>query len=128
VHFSKERLTFQKETLQVRGWYRRFGLEAERLYNEPDDHIGLELEFLAHLARQGLAALEKNDQVALDQALEAQRGFFSEHLARWAPAWSAQVEKHARTEFYRGIAQMTRGALTHTAAILATKPQSENGT
>jgi TorA maturation chaperone TorD len=30
VYFSVERLTFQRETLQVREWYRRFGFQAEK--------------------------------------------------------------------------------------------------
>ena len=118
VQFSEERLTFQEQTLQVRGWYQRFGLVAEKLYAEPDDHIGLELEFIAHLARLGLAALEENDQSKFNQLLDGQRGFMSEHLKRWGPAWCSQVENHAQTDFYRGIAQLTRGVLQEAAKIL----------
>ncbi|MBI4785625.1 MAG: molecular chaperone TorD family protein [Chloroflexi bacterium] len=111
VQFSEERLTFQEQTLQVRGWYQRFGLAAEKLYAEPDDHIGLELEFVAQLARLGLAALEENDQTKFKQLLDGQRGFLSEHLLKWGPAWCSQVADQAQTDFYRGIALLTRGAL-----------------
>ncbi|HSO27591.1 MAG TPA: molecular chaperone TorD family protein, partial [Anaerolineales bacterium] len=62
VYLTKERLIFQEQTLQVRGWFRRFGLEVENLYHEPDDHIGLELLFLAHLAELSVAALEEGEQ------------------------------------------------------------------
>lgn len=31
VYFNKERLTFQEQTLEVRGWYRRFGLQSQNL-------------------------------------------------------------------------------------------------
>ena len=62
VHFTEERLVFQQQTLQVRGWYSRFGLEVIKLHQEPDDHIGLELEFLAHLANLGLQSLESKTQ------------------------------------------------------------------
>jgi len=118
VYFSEERMVFQIETLQVREWYRRFGLQAEKLHNEPDDHIGLELEFVAHLAKLGLLALEQNDPAAFEQSLDAQRNFLSEHLLRWGPGWCEQVEEKAQNDFYRGIAMLTRGALFQTAQML----------
>ena len=43
------RLLFQRETLDVRYWYRSAGLELARLHHDPDDHIGLELEFVGLL-------------------------------------------------------------------------------
>lgn len=119
VYFSVERLTFQRETLQVREWYRRFGLQAEKLYQEPDDHIGLELEFMAHLARLGLLALEQNDQAKFDQAIDAQKKFLTEHLGHWVLGWCDQVERNARTDFYRGIAMLTSGAVKEVAGVLS---------
>lgn len=118
VYFSEERLTFQKETLDVRNWYKRFGLQADKLYNEPDDHIGLELEFIAHLATQALNALEKHDTAAFDRSLDAQRDFLTEHLLKWVPDWCGQVQSQAHTDFYRGIALLARGALEESAKML----------
>ena len=65
VYFNENRFVFQEQTLQVREWYSRFGLQAERLYREPDDHIGLELGFVAHIASLTLQAIDLNDQVHL---------------------------------------------------------------
>lgn len=47
VHRSEEGLKFDDQTIQVRAAYRELGLQAPRLNKEPDDHIGLELEFMA---------------------------------------------------------------------------------
>ena len=120
VSFSEERLTFQESTLQVREWYRRFGLETKKLHNEPDDHIGLELEFLAHLAKLGVAESQGTAQPPL-KLLDAQREFMTEHVLTWAPDWCGQVQAQARTNFYRGIALMTRGALKQAAGVLEVK-------
>jgi TorA maturation chaperone TorD len=117
VYFSEDRLTFQEETLQVRDWYRRFGLESEKLHHEPDDHIGLEFEFVAHLARCALLALEQNDDARYDEAIEARRQFIAEHPGRWAAGWCGQVEKHARTDFYRGMAMLARGAVAEASSL-----------
>lgn len=116
VYFNEDRLLFQEQTAQVRRWYRQFGLEVQRLNQEPDDHLGLELAFLAHLAQIGLAALEQGQEATLDQLLAAQREFLAAHPLRWVATWYDQVQQHARTDFYRGIARLTVGVLTELAA------------
>jgi len=111
VYFNDERLVFQEQTLQVRKWYRRFGLELENLHKEPDDHIGLEMMFVAHLARLAIQALEDQDDEKFEQALENQRMFLSEHLLQWGPLWCALVQEHAKTDFYQGLGHLTLGSL-----------------
>jgi TorA maturation chaperone TorD len=117
VYFNDERMVFQEQTLDVRAWYRRFGLEAEKLGREPDDHIGLEMSFLAHLARLALEAWQAQDQARFDEILRAQRGFLEEHPLLWAQVWANQVIKHAQTDFYRGLALVTWGALKELAVL-----------
>jgi TorA maturation chaperone TorD len=121
VYFSEERLTFQEQTLQVRNWYRRFGLEAERINREPDDHIGLELLFLSHLAALGIQALDEQDQTRFEELWAAQRDFHQQHLGAWALAWCDLVEGNARTDFYKGLAALTRGALSELSELLEFK-------
>ncbi len=118
VYYSDERLVFQEKTLQVRAWYQRFGLEAQNLHKEPDDHIGLELAFVAHLAHQALIALDQQDRTAFETILAAQREFLSEHLLIWAPQWCDVVQAEAKTDFFRGIALLTRGILTELATTM----------
>jgi putative dimethyl sulfoxide reductase chaperone len=117
VYFNENRLVFQQQTHQVREWYARFGLQIERFNREPDDHIGLELSFIAHLASRALNAQETDPQ-CFDDFVEAQRQFLSEHLLRWGPAWAKLVKQHAGTDFYRGVAHLTHGALLAAADIL----------
>jgi putative dimethyl sulfoxide reductase chaperone len=116
VYFHDEPMLFQEETIQVREWYARFGLQAEMLHSEPDDHAGLELVFLAHLAGLGAAACEAGEAEKLSWLVSAQQEFAAEHPAKWVPAWCDKVVEHARTDFYRGIALVTRGALAELSA------------
>lgn len=116
--FNDGRLLFQEETLQVRQWYRRYGLKAAKLGSEPDDHIALELRFLAFLAEVALEAAQKGDEAALGQAMDAQRQFLSEHVLRWVPLWCERVIEHASGDFYRGVAFLVRGTLTELSAML----------
>ena len=125
VYFSEKRLMFQEQTLQIREWYARFGLQAERINKEPDDHIGLEMLFIAHLASLALQAIEQNDETKLNEILQAQREFLSDHLLRWGPVWAKLVKQHAATDFYRGIAHLTHGALLAIAETLEIKMPKE---
>ena len=108
MYFRKERIIFQEETLEVRNWYRRFGLESVKLYNEPDDHIGLELAFIAHLA--GLA-YEAQDENKFRVLIEAQKEFMTVHTLKWVAGWAALVLEHAKTDFFKGVALVVRGVL-----------------
>ncbi len=118
VYLSEERLLFQKETLDVRRWFHRYGLQAERERNEPDDHIALELSFLNHLAGLALEALAKGDQVSFIELIDAQSRFLAEHLGKWTDRWAALVLKFARTDFYRGAALLVRGAVADLTQVL----------
>lgn len=123
VYFNQNRLVFQQQTIQVREWYARFGLELERLHQEPDDHIGLELSFVAHLASRALEVMD--DMPLFAELLQAQRDFLTDHLLRWGPTWAKLVKQHAETDFYRGLAHLTHGALITAAATLQIKMPKE---
>jgi TorA maturation chaperone TorD len=118
VYFSKERLVFQEQTMDVRAWYRRYGLEVLNLKKEPDDHIGLELLFVGHLAQLGLMALEASNESEYEQTLAAQGDFLAKHLFLWVPLWCQQILEYAQTDFYRGLALIIRGAMIELSCIL----------
>jgi TorA maturation chaperone TorD len=128
VHFGKHRLVFQERTSQVRDWYRRYGLEVENPYLEPDDHIGLELAFLAHLAKLGIETLDEAESTpTFEQLLDAQQAFLREHLLSWVFRWKSLVQEHAKTSFYQGLALLTAGAVGHLAVLLGIPTAEEAG-
>ena len=118
VHRSFEGLLFDEETLAVRAWYQRFGMSAPRVGREPDDHLGLELEFLATLLGASLEALDEDDEH--DATLFAQEAgaFLDAHVRQWAPEFFEVVLAQAQTDFYRGVARLGLGLLEESAAIL----------
>jgi TorA maturation chaperone TorD len=121
VYFNSGRLIFQEETFQVRNWYGRYKLQLENKNREPDDHIGLECLFIAHLAQRGLDALEKQESAEFEALIQAQKDFLSEHLLRWGSAWCDLVDKNAKTDFYRGISHIMRGALAELSSMFDLK-------
>jgi len=118
VYLSRDNLVFEAQTLAVRDFYNRFGLQAPNLRREPDDHLGLELAFMLHLCTLALDALDADDQRRFEWLLGAQRTFLRVHLLRWAPRCLGLVIEHAATDYYRGAAHLALGTLQATAKAL----------
>lgn len=114
VHRSVEGLVFERETLQVRAAYRRFGLRAERMGTEPDDHVAIECAFLAHLCVAALDAVDAGRDAS--HYIDGYREFVREHAARWLPIFFAGMAEHADTRFGRGLALLGHGAVAAAAA------------
>ncbi len=118
VYRSKDHILFERETLEVRQQYQRFGMPIPRLDVEPEDHLGLELRFIAHLCSLGLVALECGRVNAFRHSIEGMRDFINGHLSLWANECLGQVIAHADTAFYRGAAYLTQGCIEETRKIL----------
>ena len=116
VYTSRERLIMQEARDQVLGVYNAKGLCLTESTEIPEDHIALELEFLAHLCRETLNA--GDDRVRVSTLLREQKEFLEQHPGKWAPAFCADIEKCATTGFYRAVGKITLGFLNMDQAIL----------
>lgn len=119
VYLSEEKLLFDGGTFAVRDAYARHGLAAPRLNREPDDHIGLELQFLATLLTRALDAEDAGDTPGAAHLLAEHDAFFTDHLLPFAPEFFARVEQHATTSFHRGLGVLGADAVALVAAELA---------
>ncbi len=122
VYRSKTKLTFQEPTLQVRELYERFGMRAPAIHREPDDHLGLELAFVATLSDLAAQAAAAGDCAQLARCFEAQKDFLRGHLLAWSPACLELVDKHAQTGYYRGAALLALGSLAESARLCGAGP------
>lgn len=111
VHRSDEHLLFEPVTMEVRASYAAFGLAAPRLNKEPDDHIGLELGFLATLCVRALDALDTGDDAELARLVDGVVTFLGEHLLAWGPECLTQAAGASTTFFYQGVAALGLGTL-----------------
>lgn len=107
VHTSPEGVMMQEAHNQVLRLYQEEGLKRDPASKEPEDHIAFELEFMAYLCRKATDALD-TDPVAAHGYLEKQKTFLNGHLVRWVPKFCEQLAQGTRSDFYRGIALMTR--------------------
>lgn len=70
------------------------------------DHIGVELEFMHHLANAELQALKDDNTNAVKELRETQHEFLNKHLLQWAPMYLINMKYEARTPLYYDGAEM----------------------
>jgi TorA maturation chaperone TorD len=93
---------------QVREFYRLFDLVAADWRLRPDDHLVLELQFLAALFRD-----------SHPQALAEAARFLDTHLLRWLPLFGQRVAARCATPFYAGAARLSAAYCDELRDLLA---------
>ncbi|MDI3317630.1 MAG: molecular chaperone TorD family protein [Bacillota bacterium] len=94
-------------TLDVLAAYREAGLEPAEGIDDVPDHLGMELEFMAHLAREESEGWRAADPDTARSFQERERRFLTGHLAVWVPDFCRAVRREADLPFYRGLARVT---------------------
>jgi TorA maturation chaperone TorD len=111
-HLSKEKTIKQVLTLEVRKAYVAQGLIPSAYPAVSDDHIAIELDFLAKLALRAEDAWAAGDIEKCSGALIASQDFINEHLMKWVPKFTAALfaAKHGAA-FYQETAAVLQAFL-----------------
>ena len=118
VYTSPEHLLMQDARDEVLACYRAAGVVLTDDINEPEDHLGFELEFCQLVGERAVEALEAGDEEECARWLRVRRTFLDDHLLNWVPAFAADVERVARTGFYKAVVQVVLGVLEADRALL----------
>lgn len=100
VHVCGERLLLQESTLAVRKEYLDQGLLPAEYPHVADDHIALELDFMAALGDRAKTAYETGDAHRAFLDMKASKSFLTQHLRKWLPVFSEKLETGACDEPY----------------------------
>jgi TorA maturation chaperone TorD len=92
--------------LSVAAFLEVAGLTVDREARQLPDHISIELEVMAKLARREAKGWEADDEAVVRTCLHQQQDFLDSHLGRWGPAFCRQVQAKAQTAFYGQIASL----------------------
>ena len=85
----------------------------------PEDHLSFECEFMAKLADRQAEALGDGRWADAASALETQAEMHANHLANWIDDYCDCLEKVCKTDFYRGVGEVTRGFVHLDGAFIA---------
>ncbi len=107
-YLSEPRTLMSDVTIGVRKTYLDAGMEIKYLHSIPDDHIGIELEFVSCLDGKIMELFENgNEEEALKlQAIKDE--FLHEHMAMWVPSFAESVLKYTDYDFYKGSALLLK--------------------
>ncbi|MEC4174854.1 molecular chaperone TorD family protein [Adlercreutzia sp. R21] len=117
VYTSERRLLMQEARAEVLATLRENELKRGA-WNEAEDHIALELEFMQRMALRAAEALADDAEDEAVAYLRTSCDFLENHLLNWVPMLVADMRLHARTLFYQGLAQLTLGTLQEDEAVL----------
>jgi TorA maturation chaperone TorD len=106
---SEEGLVCQEAMFAWRAQHQAAGLAAADWRRRPDDHLVLQLLYLARVARQ---AATTADWRALATVLD-------EHPLHWLPGFAARVAARSASPFYAGLAVLTVAWLESLRDLLA---------
>ncbi len=106
VFTSRDRLVMQEAWEQVLAIYKENGIGKTEtdLY---EDHVGLELEFMAILCERAGKLIEAGRQEDLERNLDLQKDFLEHHLLNWVPMLTKTMRECPGSNFYKGVALMT---------------------
>ena len=119
VYTSEHALLMQAARDQVLAIYRTNRLDASVSWNDPEDHLALELEFMRVMCERTATALESQETSMDAHALVAtQYAFLKRHLLPWVPRFCLDVKRFSTTDFYHGAVTLTEAFLNDDAALL----------
>ena len=103
-YLSPTRNLMTEETMGVRAMYLDAGMAVRSLNRIPDDHLGIELEFLYWLTQK--VAEETGE--ARTRLLEHRERFLRDHYSKWVPEFAEALERAATEPFFRTIATLLK--------------------
>lgn len=120
VWCDKDGLTHQTPMFQVREWYKNYGLAAENWRVFADDHLVLQLKFIAYLFK-----LDEKQETLRESAR-----FMDEHLLRWIGKFAQKVENRCATPYFAALTRITTEYLEEVRTLLVQllgepRPESE---
>lgn len=110
-YLSESHSLMTDETIDIRKRYLEAGMAVQELYSIPDDHVGIELEFIYYLTQKIIEYFEQGKREEASRLFEIRSDFLSEHMASWLPFFADKVIEVTAEDFYKGAAFILRGII-----------------
>jgi TorA maturation chaperone TorD len=124
TEYINSKLDFQRSNglADIAGFYQAFGLERSPSHPERQDHIVLELEFMAYiigLERLAAGADDLEVRARWPICRRAQVRFLEEHFAWWVPAFAKLLGRQDPNGFYEAVGTFLASLVAAERALLA---------
>lgn len=118
VYLDSGKLIFGPTALAVRELFLTQGFVIPEGNAEPSDHASYEWQFMADMGERVLIASQAGNTGDADRSAKVRAYFFTCFLNPWMGSFCNKVNAGAKTDFYRGLSQFTRGFCNLEAMLL----------
>lgn len=108
VYTSDRGIMMQDAYAQVLHVYREQHLAKDKSFTEPEDHIAVELAFMATLSDRTVTFLREDLEEAAEETIRQQIAFAQNHLLNWIDRFCSDLASAAPGTFYESIARFTK--------------------
>ena len=106
---SEGGLLFQDSYFDIVKRYGDTGVTKRQDYPEPEDHLSVEMAYMARLCRLTITSIlaEKNGDIR--RYYTCQKNFLHDHVIPWVPTFSESLLKADPSPFYTAVAHLLKG-------------------
>ncbi len=112
-------LLCQQPEQEVRGFYKKCGIDYPTDSKVFADHLGTELDFMAFLSDKEASSLKKGEDEEARKWQELQKEFFNSHMKNWMFKYLDDLNTNAYHPFYKDMALLTSNFLKSEEGDLA---------
>ncbi|MDC1542027.1 molecular chaperone TorD family protein [Candidatus Pseudothioglobus singularis] len=106
-YYSNKKAVFDQKTMEMKQILNEHGLESKRKDKQPEDHLGLQLLFIAVKSEQ-LLSVDSEKQCS---AVKEQIDFINQHILSWINELTNDAKVHGSVGFYAGLIELIWGTL-----------------
>ncbi|RJQ54862.1 MAG: hypothetical protein C4526_04755 [Nitrospiraceae bacterium] len=110
-YLSESHSLMSDETIDVRRRYLEAGMAVKELYSIPDDHAGIEFEFVYYLTQRIVELFEKGEREASTRLYETRSDFIEGHMSEWIPLFTNKIYGSTTEDFYKGLSMLSSSFL-----------------
>lgn len=96
------------ETIAVRQTYLDAGMQVKALHRIPDDHVGIELEFLFCLTDKIIRLHESGADGESARLYEMRESFLQKHCVLWFPEFAKRIIDNTSSDYFLGSALLLK--------------------
>ncbi|MGG0715996.1 molecular chaperone TorD family protein [Robertmurraya massiliosenegalensis] len=118
VYRGKDKCLFDFPTFEVKELFKTYDIAIEKKANQHDeaeDHIGYELLFMIQLIER---AEQENNVSVYNHLLDGQRKMLKEHLVKWIPLFTRDIESNAKSELFTSSARMLEDFIIFDTSVI----------
>jgi len=115
---SERGLLFQDSYFDIVQKYDEVGLMKRQDLPEPEDHLSVELAYMANLCRLTIVSIENKMNEDIERYYTYQETFLHDHLVPWVPSFSESLLEASPSTFYTAVAYLLKGFIRLDAELI----------